>query len=117
MMEVKGERSIPMKTAAGTIVRKAMLVLGIGAAVGVLVAPVAGQNFMPPETPVPAKPPLPMSKTWKPARLPDGQPDVQGSLWGPVVTGTHNPLENPTGGKTQVPSRISDPPDGRIPYQ
>jgi len=106
-----------MKASAGAIARRAILVLGFGGALVALVAPVAGQNFMPPATPVPAKPVPAPSKPWTPARLPDGQPDVQGGLWGPIGAGTHNPLENPTGGKTQVPSRISDPADGRIPYQ
>ena len=45
-----------MKAAAGAIARWAILVLGIGAALVALVSPVAGQNFMPPEKAVPAKP-------------------------------------------------------------
>ena len=95
------------------------LVLGVSAAVVALVATVAGQggNTQPPATPVPAKPAAVASTPWTPERRPDGQPDVEGALWGAVDTGTHNPLENPTGGSTQVPSRVADPPDGRVPYQ
>ena len=65
-------------------------------------------------------------KPWPPARLPDGQPDVQG-FFNAVITGTHS-LTNPmaggveftsriTGVPVRNPSRIVDPPDGLIPYQ
>ena len=58
--------------------------------------------------------------------LPDGQPDVQG-IWGAVLGGVFS-LTNPmTGGddfaqrlggpRVINPSRIVDPPDGRVPYQ
>jgi len=68
----------------------------------------------------------PASKPWPPARLPDGQPDVQG-FWNAVITGTHS-LTNPmaggaefnariTGVPVRNPSRIVDPPDGLVPYQ
>ena len=103
---------------------------GIGAAVVALVVAHVdgqrprGQNETPPEVvqatvdnPVPARPAPVPSKTWTPKRRPDGQPDVEGGLWGAVGPGTHNPLENPTGGAKPVPSRISDPPDGRVPYR
>jgi hypothetical protein len=67
-----------------------------------------------------------------PARLADGQPDVQG-FFGPVKQGTYS-LENPSnGGEGEVlkqrdlivdgkpvpvwPSRVIDPADGHIPYQ
>jgi hypothetical protein len=63
---------------------------------------------------------------WQPVRLSDGQPDVQG-FWGAVLGGTFS-LTNPItgGGEFQQritgrivtnPSRIVDPPDGRVPYQ
>jgi len=63
---------------------------------------------------------------WRPARLSDGQPDVQG-VWGAVVRGVFS-LTNPmTGGDDfaqrlggppiRRPSRIVDPPDGKVPYQ
>jgi hypothetical protein len=66
------------------------------------------------------------AKPWPPARLPDGQPDVQG-FWNAVINGTHS-LTNPmaggaefnariTGVPVRNPSRIVDPPDGQIPYQ
>ena len=61
-----------------------------------------------------------------PARLPDGQPNVQG-IYGPVNAGSTS-LTNPisggadferrvTGVEPHVPSRIIDPPDGLLPYQ
>jgi hypothetical protein len=63
---------------------------------------------------------------WKPAHLPDGQPDVQGT-WSSVLGGTVS-LTNPvtggadfdqriTGKLAKNPSRIIDPPDGQVPYQ
>jgi hypothetical protein len=59
--------------------------------------------------------------------LPDGQPDVQG-LWRPPLNGTQS-LTTPMTGEAEFtaringrpaprnPSRIIDPPDGKIPYQ
>ena len=80
------------------------LVLGAGVAVVTLVATLAGQsplgNTEPPAMPLPAKPAVVASTPWTPERLPDGQPNVEGVLWGGVDNGTHNPLENPTGGAT-----------------
>jgi hypothetical protein len=66
------------------------------------------------------------AKPWPPARLPDGQPDVQG-FWNAIINGTHS-LTNPmaggaefnariTGVPVRNPSRIVDPPDGLLPYQ
>jgi hypothetical protein len=66
------------------------------------------------------------STPWPPARLPDGQPDVQG-VWRPINGGTQS-LERGmssgqffeelvTGVTEDYPSRIVDPADGRIPYQ
>ena len=63
---------------------------------------------------------------WSPSRLTDGQPDVQG-IWGAQLGGVFS-LTNPmTGGQefeqrlngtvVRNPSRIVDPPDGRVPYQ
>src|SRR5579862_8469069 len=67
---------------------------------------------------------------WVPARLPDGQPDVQG-FWSAEVSGTYS-LLNPRKGGTRLkeqllekagkkaptkPTRIVDPPDGQVPYQ
>ena len=54
---------------------------------------------------------------YRPARTPDGKPDLQGFWRGPT-SGTENVEEHPKtddddGGK----SLIVDPPDGRIPYQ
>ena len=67
------------------------------------------------------------SAPWPPAKLPDGQPDVQNSVWRPVDGGTQS-LERAlssgaffeeleTGVEREYPSRIVDPADGRIPYQ
>jgi hypothetical protein len=67
---------------------------------------------------------------YEPPRRPDGQPDIQG-VWGASPTGTFDLTDPKTGGgriqelvdlaagkpsKTK-PSRVVDPPDGRIPYQ
>jgi hypothetical protein len=67
--------------------------------------------------------------SWTPARTPDGQPDLQG-FWTAAVAGTYD-LTDPRGGeirleevalaargivRTPNPSRIIDPPDGKIPY-
>ena len=63
---------------------------------------------------------------WHPARLSDGQPDVQG-VWAAVLRGVFS-LTNPmTGGDDfaqrlggppiRRPSRIIDPADGKVPYQ
>ena len=74
--------------------------------------------------------PATSSKPWPPARLSDGQPDVQGGRWTADTNeyfGGTGSLENPNrtnllfqipGSQIQKqPSRIVDPPDGRIPYQ
>jgi len=64
--------------------------------------------------------------TWQPSHLADGQPSLEG-YWGPALGGGFS-LTNPmtgaaefaarTGGpRLQNPSRIVDPPDGRVPYQ
>jgi hypothetical protein len=67
-----------------------------------------------------------VSRPWPPARLADGQPDVQG-IWA-AVNGGSTSLTNPisggadfdrrvTGVDVRAPSRIIDPPDGQLPYQ
>lgn len=67
---------------------------------------------------------------WTPARLPDGQPDVQG-WWAAEVSGTYSLLNPRRGGARlqeqllerqgkKVPTkqtRIIDPADGQVPYQ
>jgi len=69
------------------------------------------------------------SGEWTGPRLTDGQPDVQGH-WSNTI-GNHNNFTRPQGGDdgapgggardagqtTRAPSRVSDPPDGQIPYQ
>ncbi|HMA50795.1 MAG TPA: hypothetical protein VKP60_13640 [Magnetospirillaceae bacterium] len=72
------------------------------------------------------------AEEWKPARLSDGQPDVQG-FWKSQIQGTYS-LTNPRNGGggsppawylAQLegkqgpvkPSRIVDPADGEVPYQ
>jgi len=72
-----------------------------------------------PQAAVPAKP-------WPPARLADGQPDVQGA-WRSINGGTHSidpakssntDFEERLSGKvTPTVSRVVDPADGHIPYQ
>lgn len=65
-----------------------------------------------------------------PSRLTDGQPDVQGD-WDPDISGSFDVSDPRTGGarlgeqlneqkgiaRKPNPSRIIDPPDGKIPYQ
>jgi hypothetical protein len=66
---------------------------------------------------------------WTGKRLPDGQPDVSGD-WSNTV-GNHNNFIDPQGGipndpqdrkrrvkppENRAPSRVSDPPDGQLPY-
>ena len=73
----------------------------------------------------PAPPPHSESRPWTGPRRSDGQPDVQGGLWF-AVPATSNGVENPfqtnidyapAGGGRDIPSRVVDPPDGKIPYQ
>jgi hypothetical protein len=74
---------------------------------------------------------------WKGPRLPDGQPDVSGH-WSNTI-GNHNSLTSPQGAqggndeaaprndggngrrqqasRERAPSRVSDPPDGQVPFQ
>ena len=66
---------------------------------------------------------------WQPARLSDGQPDVQGD-WDPEITGTFDLTDPRAGGgrldeiqreqkgiaRVPKPSRVVDPPNGKIPY-
>jgi hypothetical protein len=68
-------------------------------------------------------------QSWQPARLAGGQPDVQGD-WDPEVTGTFDLTDPRAGGgrleeiqreqkgiaRIAKPSRVVDPPDGKIPY-
>ena len=67
-----------------------------------------------------------VSRPWSPARLADGQPDVQG-VWAAMAGGSVS-LSNPisggadlqrrvTGKDIRLPSRLIDPPDGLVPYQ
>jgi hypothetical protein len=76
---------------------------------------------------VPQPPMDTASKPWTGKRLPDGQPEVQGGIWHTPTGGTGR-LDNPYSGSSfdspefdpwakPRPSRIIDPPDGRIPYQ
>ena len=73
-----------------------------------------------------APPPTAPAKPWPPARLADGQPDVQGA-WRSINGGTHSidpakssntDFEERLSGKvTPTTSRIVDPADGHVPYQ
>jgi len=72
--------------------------------------------------------PVIASGPWTGKRLPDGQPDISGD-WSNTI-GNHNNLTDPQGGipndphdrpiktprEDRAPSRISDPPDGQLPY-
>ncbi len=71
------------------------------------------------------------SGPWRGKRLPDGQPDVQGH-WSNTIA-NHNNFTDPQGGipndpqarnrkplgprEERAPSRVSDPPDGQLPFQ
>jgi hypothetical protein len=70
------------------------------------------------------------SGPWQGPRLPDGQPDVQGH-WSNTIA-NHNNFTDPQGGipgdpnprnlpkgsrADRAPSRVSDPPDGQVPFQ
>ena len=68
----------------------------------------------------------PAARPWPPAKLSDGQPNVEGA-WRPVSGGTHSldpPLssaqefeQRSTGVVKRNPTIVVDPPDGHIPYQ
>ena len=97
---------------------RAVLALGLGAALVSWPATVLGQGAAPQ--------PQPQAGPWLPGRTPDGQPDIQGS-WRPINGGTHSldpaksgaaDFDERIGKPTKpLPSRIVDPPDGHIPYQ
>lgn len=70
------------------------------------------------------------SGKWSGPRLPDGQPDVQGHYSNTI--GNHSNFTDPQGGvpgdpqtrnrpqgerSERAPSRVSDPPDGQVPFQ
>ena len=86
------------------------------AAVSQTIVPLAGQG------------PVSPTGTWTGPRTVDGQPDVQGA-WRPVISGGRS-LEDPgvpgsveeqanrtKGISKKNPSRVSDPADGKVPYQ
>jgi hypothetical protein len=67
------------------------------------------------------------ANTWTGPRTPDGQPDVEGT-WDAVISGSFSLVTPMAGGGRfnllaagkelpKNPSRIVDPPDGRVPYQ
>ncbi len=106
-----------------------------GAALLLALLPAAapGQNFLPTQDRTPPSGPKDLPVTaWTPAKLADGQPDVQG-FWEPDKQGTYSLTDPSNGGEGEVirfrelsdagkpvpkwPSRIIDPPDGQIPYQ
>ena len=102
--------------------RTGRVIVSIGMCVALLsmAVPAAGQeNESAPNRPAASRP-------WPPARLADGQPDVQG-VWAAQAGGSVS-LSNPisggadlqrraTGQDLRVPSRVTDPPDGLVPYQ
>lgn len=98
--------------------RYAMVAFGIAVAIGSL-----GADSVSAQSRQEYKAAKEAPKPWPPARLPDGQPDVQGLF--DVVGGATSSLENPVPQGYQDPnapppvrpSRVVDPPDGRVPYQ
>ena len=74
-------------------------------------------------------PPIASEKKWTGPRLRDGQPDVEGQ-WSNTIA-NHNNWTDPQGGvpgdpssrgvkgprESRAPSRVSDPPDGEVPFQ
>lgn len=108
------------------IIRYALVTLGVSAVILSLGDSVSGQSQAALRiAAAKAAPPKP----WPPARLPDGQPDVQGGHWTPETNaffGGTQSLENPSRVNVRFqepdapprkqPSRIVDPADGRIPY-
>ena len=108
-----------------SVPRYAAMVLLVGIAIVSQIGPVFAQ-----EEGQTARPDKPLtqpkmdtsSKPWTGKFLPDGQPDVMGGTWSNGFAGTGR-LDNPySGGNTDKnaplrPSRIIDPPDGKIPYQ
>jgi hypothetical protein len=89
-------------------------------------APATGNGFVNERTVVPIA-----SGPWTGARLRDGQPDVQGH-WSNTIA-NHSNFTDPQGGvpgdpqarnnrpprprEERAPSRVSDPPDGQVPFQ
>jgi hypothetical protein len=74
--------------------------------------------------------PVIASGEWKGKRLSDGQPDVQGQWSNTIanhnnwtdpqggIPGDPNPRARPTTARNErAPSRVSDPPDGEVPFQ
>src|SRR6202521_1992169 len=99
---------------------RVIVTFGIGAALLSTAVPVVGQGGGTADRAA-------VSRPWPPARLADGQPDMQGT-WSAVNGGSTsltNPITNNqdlerhrTGGvEAHAPSRIIDPPDGQLPYQ
>ncbi len=97
-----------------------IIAFGIGAALLLTTVPLRGQG----QGGAANRPAA--SKPWPPQKLSDGQPDVQG-IWAAVNAGSTS-LTNPISGgedfdrrvsgeNIRRPSRVIDPPDGRLPYQ
>ena len=110
-----------------TLARNAfLLAVGILAISPAMAQQAGGGNNINMETRFPAIAP----GKWSGARLRDGQPDVQG-FWSNTI-GNHNNFTDPQGGipgdpnpraraqgprDQRAPSRVSDPPDGEVPFQ
>jgi hypothetical protein len=87
----------------------------------------AGKTAEAPKEKVDKSTPKIASGPWKGPKLPDGQPDITG-FWGPTF-GAYLNLTDPEGVSTgeaprklgpreeRAPSRVSDPTDGRVPFQ
>jgi len=102
----------------------AAIMWGMSVALASLPVSLSGQGESRPSAVRPLD--LGRDKPWPPARMPDGQPNVEGA-WRPVSGGTHSldPAlssaqefeQRTTGVIKRNPSFIVDPPDGHIPYQ
>jgi len=113
-------RRNPRRSTCATAPWQVIMALGISAVLLPLAVPLFGQG------PAGDANRAVAAKPWPPERLPDGQPDVQGS-WSAVISGTYslNPASSAAadfdrrigGVGARNPSRIVDPPDGQIPYQ
>jgi hypothetical protein len=106
--------------------RRHMIVALLGAALLSIPSVASTQDA----EPAPARAPLvmPAAGDWTGPRTPDGQPDVQGTFDTSAVSGSWS-LESPMAGGGRFPylvsgkpmpknpSRVIDPPDGKVPYQ
>ena len=118
--------SSPMPSTNQRLLIALLSVLALAPAFGQQSAPAVGGGGIQRETKI-----IPIaSGPWTGPRLPDGQPDVQGHWSNTIanhnnwtdpqggVPGDPSPRARPLGPRDQrAPSRVSDPPDGELPFQ